>query len=373
MVYLDYSATTPVNKEVLESFNKASLDFFGNPNSLHKLGMQSKKLIDDATEQISSILNVKPNEIIYTSGSSESNNLAIKGIALKYKNRGKHIITSPLEHSSIYGPLNFLTENGFEVDFVKLNSNGLVDLENLKELIREDTILVSIASVNSEIGLLQPIEEIANIVKEHPKCFFHVDMTQSIGKVDIPLTNIDLMSFSAHKIYGLKGIGCLIKKEKVLLEPIIHGGKSTTVFRSGTPATPLIVSISKALRLEHTSLDEKYKNVLEKRNYLKERLEKYENVYINSNDYSIPYVLNFSVIGVKPETMLHALEMDDIYISTQSACSTGQMSKPVFAVTNDEKIALSSLRISISNYTTKEELDLFLKSFDKNYKKLILK
>ena len=373
MVYLDYSATTPVNKEVLESFNKASLDFFGNPNSLHKLGMQSKKLIDDATEQISSILNVKPSEIIYTSGSSESNNLAIKGIALKYKNRGKHIITSSLEHSSIYGPLNFLTENGFEVDFVKLNSNGLVDLENLKELIREDTILVSIASVNSEIGLLQPIEEIANIVKEYPKCFFHVDMTQSIGKVDIPLTNIDLMSFSAHKIYGLKGIGCLIKKEKVLLEPIIHGGKSTTVFRSGTPATPLIVSISKALRLEHTSLDEKYKNVLEKRNYLKERLEKYENVYINSNDYSIPYVLNFSVIGVKPETMLHALEMDDIYISTQSACSTGQMSKPVFAVTNDEKRALSSLRISISNYTTKEELDLFLKSFDKNYKKLILK
>ena len=237
-----------------------------------------------------------------------------------------------------------------------MNSNGLVDLENLKELIREDTILVSIASVNSEIGLLQPIEEIANIVKEYPKCFFHVDMTQSIGKVDIPLTNIDLMSFSAHKIYGLKGIGCLIKKEKVLLEPIIHGGKSTTVFRSGTPATPLIVSISKALRLEHTSLDEKY-----------------ENVYINSNDYSIPYVLNFSVIGVKPETMLHALEMDDIYISTQSACSTGQMSKPVFAVTNDEKRALSSLRISISNYTTKEELDLFLKSFDKNYKKLILK
>lgn len=371
MVYLDYSATTPVNKEVLESFNKASLDFFGNPNSLHKLGMQSKKLIDDATEQISSILNVKPSEIIYTSGSSESNNLAIKGIALKYKNRGKHIITSPLEHSSIYGPLNFLTENGFEVDFVKLNSNGLVDLENLKELIREDTILVSIASVNSEIGLLQPIEEIANIVKEYPKCFFHVDMTQSIGKVDIPLTNIDLMSFSAHKIYGLKGIGCLIKKEKVLLEPIIHGGKSTTVFRSGTPATPLIVSISKALRLEHTSLDEKYKNVLEKRNYLKERLEKYENVYINSNDYSIPYVLNFSVIGVKPETMLHALEMDDIYISTQSACSSKTtLSKAVLALTHDEKRASSSIRISISYLTTKEEIDYFVECFSKCYDEL---
>ncbi len=373
MVYLDYSATTPVNKEVLESFNKACLNYFANPNSLHKIGVEAKKLIDDATDQIASILKVKPSEIIYTSGSSESNNLAIKGIALKYKNRGKHIITSPLEHSSIYGPLNYLTDNGFEVDFVKLDKNGMVDLDNLKTLIRDDTILVSIASVNSEIGLLQPIEEIAHIVKQHPKCFFHVDMTQSIGKVNIPLDNIDLMSFSAHKIYGIKGIGCLIKKEKISLEPLIHGGKSTTVFRSGTPATPLIVSISKALRLATTNLEEKYKNVLDKNNYLKENLKKYENVYINSNDKSIPYVLNISVIGIKPETMLHALEMDDIYISTQSACSTGDKSKPVFALTNDEKRAVSSLRISISNNTTKEELDLFLKSFDKNYNKLMLK
>lgn len=371
MVYLDYSATTPVNKEVLDSFNKAAMNYFANPNSLHKIGVDAKKLIDEATEQIASILNVKPSEIIYTSGSSESNNLAIKGIALKYQNRGKHIITSPLEHSSVYGPLNYLTDNGFEVDFVKLDKNGLIDLEDLENLIRDDTILVSIASVNSEIGLLQPIEKIAKIVKKYPKCFFHVDMTQSIGKVDIPLDDIDLMSFSAHKIYGIKGIGCLIKKEKISLEPLIHGGKSTTVFRSGTPATPLIVSISKALRLAHFNLDLKYEDVLEKNNYLKENLRKYKNVYINSNENSIPYVLNFSVVGIKPETMLHALEMDDIYISTQSACSTGEKSKSVYALTLDEARATSSLRISISYNTTKEELDLFLKSFDKNYNKLM--
>lgn len=373
MVYLDYSATTPVNKDVLDSFNKVCLNYIGNPNSLHKLGIESKTLIDDATEQIASILNVKTSEIIYTSGSSESNNLAIKGIALKYKNRGKHIITSTLEHSSVYGPLNYLTDNGFEVDFVKLDSNGMVDLEDLKELMRDDTILVSIASVNSEIGLLQPIEQIASIVKKFPKCFFHVDMTQSIGKVNISLDNIDLMSFSAHKIYGLKGIGCLIKKEKISLEPLIHGGKSTTVFRSGTPAAPLIVSISKALRLAHTNLYEKYKSVLEKNNYLRQNLKKYENVYINSNDFSIPYILNISVVGIKPETMLHALEADDIYISTQSACSTGAMSKPVFSLTSDERRATSSLRISISYNTSMEELEMFLKSFDKNYNKLMLK
>ncbi|MCM1370578.1 MAG: cysteine desulfurase [Clostridium sp.] len=373
MVYLDYSATTPVNKDVLETFNRVCLEYVGNPNSLHFLGVKSKKLISDATEQIASILNVKPNEVIYTSGSSESNNLAIKGIAFKYQNRGKHIITTPLEHSSIYGPLNYLANKGFEIDFVKLDENGMIDLDNLKSLLRNDTILVSVASVNSEIGLLQPIEEIANIIKEYPKCFFHVDATQSIGKVNIPIENIDLLSFSAHKIYGLKGIGCLIKKEKINLEPIIHGGKSTTVYRSGTPATPLIISISKALRLEHINLEKKYKDVNEKNMYLKEHLKKYENIYINSNDFSIPYILNFSVVGIKPETMLHAFEEDDIYISTQSACSTGDISKPVFALTNDEKRAQSSLRVSISYYTTKEELDLFLKSFDKNYNNLMLK
>ncbi|MBP3921115.1 MAG: cysteine desulfurase [Bacilli bacterium] len=372
MTYLDYSATTPVNKDVLDSFNKVCLNYIGNPNSLHKLGIEANKLIEEATNQIADILGVKSSEIIYTSGSSEANNLAIKGIAMRYKNRGNHIITTPLEHSSINGPLNYLMDNGFEVDFVKLNEFGMVDLDDLKGLIRDTTILVSINSVNSEIGLRQPIEEIGVLLKEYPKIFFHVDMTQSIGKMNIPLDNVDLMSFSAHKIYGLKGIGCLIKKEKISLEPLIHGGKSTTVYRSGTPALGLICSISKALRLATCDLDDRYSHVLKLNTYLKDCLKKYKNVYINSNDYSVPFVLNMSVIGVKPETLLHALEMDDIYISTQSACSSSTtVSKAVMVLTNDEKRASSSVRVSISYLTTMEEINVFLSSFDRIYKRLV--
>lgn len=371
MIYLDYSATTPVNKEVLASFSKAAIEYPGNPNSLHKLGLESNKLIEASTKQIAKILGVKENEIIYTSGSSESNNLAIKGIADKYKNRGKHIITTNFEHSSIYGPISYLQKDGFDVDFVKTLDNGLVDLEDLERLIRDDTILVTICSVNSEIGVRQPIEEIKKIVKKHEKCFLHVDMTQSIGKEKISLDDIDLVSFSAHKFYGLKGIGCLIKKEKIALEPIIHGGKSTTIYRSGTPCLPLIVSLAKALRLTYENFDAKYEHVKELNSYLKEKLSHYDLVRINSNDYCIPHILNISVLNVKPETMQHALEEYDIYISTKTACSSKEnISRAVLALTNDKERAASSVRISLSYLTTKEECDEFLKAFDKCYKEL---
>lgn len=371
MVYLDYSATTPANKEVLDTFVKASEKYIGNPNSLHKLGTDAKNLIDSATNQIKSILKTDK-EVIYTSGSSESNNLVIKGVCSKYKNRGNHIITSPFEHSSIYGPLNYLMDRGFEVDFVNLDENGMVDLNHLKSLMRDTTILVSIASVNSEIGLLQPIDEIGKIVKEYPKCYFHSDMTQSIGKVSVPMDNVDFISFSAHKFFGVKGIGVLLKKENIVIDPLIHGGKSTTNYRSGTPALPLIASLSKALRLAYSDFDKKYNHVLELNKYLKDKLKKYGNVFINSNDYSIPHILNISVIGVKPETMLHALEEYEVYISTQSACSSSNtISKAVLNLTHDEERAKSSIRVSISCLTTKEEIDLFLDAFDKCYNKLV--
>ena len=371
MIYLDYSATTPVRDEVLDSFSKCSREYIGNPNSLHTLGVKSKEIIDAATNQIKELLNLSDVDIIYTSGSSESNNLAIKGICNKYKNRGKHIITTPLEHSSIYGPINYLIDQGFEVSFVKLDSNGLVDLEDLKKLIRDDTILVSINAVNSEIGIRQPIEEIGELLSMYPKIYFHADLTQAIGKIKIDTKNIDLFSFTAHKFYGIKGIGCLVKKDKIVIEPLIHGGKSTTIYRSGTPMPALIVSLAKALRLALENLDDKYNKVLELNKYLKEKLSTYDLVRINSNDACIPYVLNISVLGVKPETMLHALESDDIYISTQSACSaSNNLSKAVLSVTKDEARASSSIRISISYLTTKEEIDTFLKSFKKHYKKL---
>ena len=372
MVYLDYSATTPVRKEVLDTYVEASLRFIGNPNSLHKLGTDAKNLIESATKQIESILDIKDKEVIYTSGSSESNNMVIKGVANKYKNRGKHIITTPFEHSSIYGPLNYLTDEGFEIEFVNIDENGIVDLEHLKNIIRDDTILVSIASVNSEIGILQPIKEIGEIISNYPKCYFHSDMTQSVGKVNVPMDNVDFISFSAHKFFGVKGIGCLLKRNNIVIEPLIHGGKSTSIYSSGTPALPLIVSMSKSLRLAYENFDNKYKHVFELNKYLKSELSKYSNVYINSNDKCIPHILNISVVEVKPETMLHALESYGIYISTQSACSsTSTESKAVLSLTKDEKRSKSSIRISISYMTTKEEIDLFIDAFRKSLERLV--
>ena len=369
MVYLDYSATTPVDERVIDTYSKVCKEFIGNPNSLHKIGVEAKDLIDASTKQIADILGVKTSEIIYTSGASESNNTAIKGICLKYQNRGKHIITTELEHSSVVAPINYLVGLGFEVDFVKLDDNGVVDLDNLRELMRNDTILVSICSVNSEVGVKQPIEEIGKIVKEYPKCFFHSDVTQSMGKEKVDFTNIDLASLSGQKFFGMKGIGCLIKKESIVIEPLIHGGKSTTVYRSGTPATPLIASISKALRLAYENLDKKNEHIKEVHDYLIDKLKDLD-VDINSNKYCINNVVNFSLKNIKSETMLHALELDDIYVSTQTACSTGNYSKAVYSITHDKDKASRSIRISISYLTTKEEIDILIDSLKKNIDKL---
>lgn len=367
MTYLDYSATTPIDEEVIDTFVKAS-KYIGNPNSMHKLGLEAKKLIDASTKQIKELLDLKDEEIIYTSGASEANNLAIKGIE-SYQ-RGNHIITTDLEHSSIYGPLNYLSDKGYDIDIVPLKE-GIVDIEKLKEMITDKTILVSIGAVNSETGIRQPIEEIGKMLKDYPKTFFHSDVTQAVGKIKIDLKDVDMASFSAQKFFGIKGVGALIKKEKINLTPLIHGGKSTTIFRSGTPATQLIASTSKALRLSYENMENDIKHIEKLNQKIKDGLKDYENVYVNSTENSIPHILNISIVGVKPETMLHALEEDEIYISTQSACSTGNTSKAVMAITNDEKKASSSIRVSISRKTTEKEIDKFLESFDKCYKKLI--
>ena len=374
MIYLDYSATTPVNEEVLKVFNKVCLEYPGNSNSLHSLGIKSKELEDYATEKIAKLLKVKPSEIIYTSGSSESNNTAIKGVCNKYKNRGNHIITTNLEHSSVIAPLNYLTKEGFTIDYVKIKDNGLVDIDNLKELLTDETILVSISIVDSEIGLRQNINEIGKLLKEYPKCIFHVDCTQGIGKINIDFTNIDLASISAHKFYGLKGIGLLIKKENIVIEPLIHGGKSTTIYRSGTPPLPLIVSLMKALELIIPNIDKNYEYITKLNNIIKDKLSTYELVHINSTENSIPHILNFSLLKIKPETFIHALEEYNIFISTKSACSkSNTISSSVYALTKNEELSYQTLRISLSYLTTLEEVNKFLEVFDICYKRLLLK
>lgn len=373
MIYLDYSATTPTNEEVLNTFVKTSRDFIGNPNSLHSLGVQAKKLMNKATEKLANLLHIKAEELIYTSGATEANNLAIKGIIGKYPNRGKQIITTPLEHSSVLEPLNKLEKNGYHIRYVKLNEDGTVNMEHLKQLLdEEDTILVSIAMVSSELGILQPINKIGELIKKYPKCFFHSDITQALGKIPVSLEGVDLASFSAHKFYGIKGIGGLVKKDKVELEPLFDGGNSTTIYRSGTPALALIVSLAKALRLALETMNPTYVEQLNQE--IQTTVQKMPQVFINSTSKSIPHILNISIYGVKPETLLHALEEHQIYISTMSACSSDKAeSLAVKTVTHNKENATSSIRISLSVHTTKREVEEFLSIFQSLVEKLRLK
>ena len=374
MIYLDYSATTKPDEKVIEVYNKVAREYYANSNSLHSLGIKSKELEEYATNKIAKLLKVKPTEIIYTSGASESNNQALKGICFKYKQRANHIITTKLEHSSITETVKYLTENGFVVDYVNILENGEVDLEHLKQLINDNTLLVSICAVDSELGIKQPIEKISHIVKCYPKCYLHVDCTQAIGKINIDLSKVDLASISAHKIYGFKGIGLLYKKENIEIDPLIHGGKSTTVYRSGTPALPLIVSMMKALELIIPKVEENYNKVKILNDLVKDNLIKYSKVHINSTEKSIPYVINFSIKDIKPETFVHALDEKNIYISTKSACSKANtMSESVYSVTKNKDYASTILRISLSYLTTEKEIEEFTNSFGECYKKLTLK
>lgn len=373
MIYLDNSATTMVDDRVLETFNKVCKNYPGNSNSLHSLGIKSKELEEYATEKISNLLGVKPSEVIYTSGASESNNTVLKGVASKYKNRGNHIITTPLEHSSVLETCKYLESKGFIIDYVKIKDNGLIDIEDLERLLTDNTILVSVAYVDSELGIRQDIDTISKIVKKHPKCYFHVDATQAIGKIKVDPTNIDFISMSAHKIFGLKGIGLLIKKDNIVIDNLIHGGKSTTIYRSGTPALPLICSLMKALELVIPNIDKNYEYVSLLSNKIKDNLKKYDNIHINSTENSIPYIINFSVIGVKPETFIHTMEEENIYLSTKSACSTSDISLSVDSIYHNRKISMSSIRISLSYKNTEEEIDKFIEVFDKIYNKLVFK
>lgn len=375
MIYLDYSATTPVNEEVLDSYIKVTRDFIGNANSIHTLGMKSKELFLKASKQIADILGVKAKEVIFTSGASESNSTAIKGVAYKYASKGKHIITSELEHKSVLDVMEHLEELGFKVSYVKLLHNGQVDLKNLEELVNKDTILVSICAVNSEVGFKAPLKTIRQVInKKNDKVIFHSDMTQALGKTKVCLADVDLASFSSHKIYAPKGLGILYKKENLDIEPLIYGLTENTPFRGGTPALPLIVSFSKALRIMTDDLDKNVKKVDKLKQLLINGLKKYEGkIIINSNELCVPHIVNISLLKIKAETFVRAIEKEGIYISTNTACSSLDESTVLKAITNDTNISTTSIRISISHNTTAEEIGKFLNAFDKVYNDLLLK
>ena len=364
MIYLDYAANTPVNKEVLDTFNEVSLTYIGNPNSPHHLGILASERLQQSTKQIASLLGAKENEVIYTSGASESNNMAIKGIATSCRRNGKHIITTYLEHASVTGPITVLQNDGYEVDFVDILENGQVDLVHLKELIREDTILISICYIDSEVGVIQPIEEISELLYSYPNCNFHVDATQAVGKLPVIFGKIDLMTFSGHKFYGLNGCGVLLKKDSVILEPLIHGGLSTTTFRSGTPMLALATATEKALTLSMDQLEIRYNYVKQLNNKLRDAFVKYKDVRINSPKEGSPFILNISIKGINTSNLQSELGQYEIYVATKSACcAPNTVSRPIYAMTKDRKRALSTLRISLSHLTSTEDIDRFLECF----------
>ena len=370
MIYLDYSATTPVLKEVLDSYNKVTIDYFGNPNSLHSLGVKSRELLNSATKQISNIFKIKEEEIIYTSGSTEANNLALIGCALAHGKRGSHIVVSKLEHESIYGICNYLESIGFYIDYVKNTADGVIDLDDLKGLVNENTILVSICAVNSELGIRQPLKTIKQVInKENPNTIFHSDMTQAVGKIPINLSDVDMASMSGHKIYGPKGIGMLYKKIGINIKPILYG--SNKDIRPVTPALPLIVSFSKALRIANSDLDKKESTIKKHNDKICEFLSGYPKILINKTPYSIPNILNISLMNIKPETFIHALEKHDVYVSSNTACSSGKISSAVLGVYGDKKRALTTIRISLSYMTTNEEINEFINIFESVYNKLM--
>lgn len=365
MIYLDYAAGTPVDQEVLDLFYETTKKYYANPNSSHQLGKLEKNMIDQSTSNILKNMNLNDSEVIYTSGASESNNLALKGICERYKNYGKHILISSLEHNSIVSSATNLQELGFEVELIPVNKQGFIEVETLKQMIREDTILVSVCSVDSEIGLRQPIEEIGLMLKEYPHCYFHSDASQSIGKVNIDYTNVDLITITPHKFYGLNGFGMLIKKKIIGLKPQINGGKSTTIYRSGTPCLADIIACDKALEIALKKTEERYQYIKSLNEKIKNHFKIYPDVRINSTDYSIPHTLNFSVKGIKALSIQEYLEKKQVYVSTKTSCCPIETpSKLVYALTHDKGISSSSVRISLSHLTKEKEIDEFLEIFD---------
>ena len=370
MIYLDYSATTPVDIDVFDTLSKVTKNYIGNPNSMHSLGQKSMELLESATKQIADIFGVSSNEIVYTGGSTESNNMAIIGAALANHKKGKHIIVSKLEHPSIYVICDYLKSIGFEISYVKNDSDGLIDFDDLKKLIREDTILVSISAVNSEIGIRQPLKMIRQIIKkENIGTVFHSDMTQAIGKVSVNMRDTDLASVSGQKIFGPKGIGFLYKSSMIKLTPLLYGSTKENI-NPGTPPLPLIAALSKAVRLANENLEKKERFVTLLNEKIVNTLSKYPNILFNKTKYSIPHILNISVMDVMPEVMVHALASHEIYVSSNTACSSGEVSNAVLAIYNDLNRAKHTIRISLSHVTTTEEINRFLEVFKEEYEKL---
>lgn len=361
MIYLDNSATTKPHEEVLESFQQVSRKLYANPSSIHPFGGEAEELLRQARIQAASLMQIQMEEIVFTSGGTEGNNLAIKGIALKHHERGKHIITSAIEHPSVLKACESLKEFGFDVTYLPVNEEAVVSVTDLKNAIRDDTILVSMIHVHNELGSIQPIIEMGKIIKKHPKVFFHVDNVQGFGKVPLLLKNsgIDLCTLSGHKLNGLKGTGLLYVKKGTALYPLLHGGNQENSYRSGTENVAGAVSLVKAMRLHVEQQNEKNDYLYQLQAVAKEHIQHMEFIEWNTPQNAAPHIINISVVGLKPEIIIHTLAEKGIYISTKSACSSKELKESSVLIqcgfSHDR--AASALRISMSYETEQAEID----------------
>lgn len=362
MIYFDNAATTRVRPEVMAVFTKTAQDY-GNPDSLHQLGRQAKVNMEESRRRIAKLLGILPEEIIFTSCGSETNTLAVVGYALANSHRGKHLITTNVEHSSMEHAMDFLESLGYEITRLPIHENGTISLEELKNAMRKDTILVSILHVNNEMGAINPLKDIARIVHTHPTCKFHADCTQSFGKEAIPIDQLDLMTMSAHKIHGLKGSAMLIKKKNIQLCPIIQGGQQEQGLRGGTENTPANIALAKTIRLALDEQKASHDNAEKICDYLVKEIKQIPGSHIHSPQGHSPFILAVSFDGMTSEVLCNALDAKGVCVSARSTCdSEATGANPVLrAMGVSEHDATHSIRLSFSSESTLEEAKAFIK------------
>lgn len=364
MIYLDNSSTTAVDPEVIETMINVMKNFYGNPSSLHDFGVQAENVMEKSREVIADQLRCLSQEIIFTSGGTEANNLAIQGVAYQYQRRGKHLITSEVEHESVYNVYQKLEKQGWEVTYLPVDFLGRVRLEDVEKAITKQTVLVSIIHVNNEVGTIQPISDIGRILKAHPRVFFHVDAVQSFGRVAlIPgQANIDLLSISAHKFHGPKGIGCLFKAKSMSLDSLFLGGGQEYGFRSGTQNIPAIAGMAKAILSAEKKRIDFLKQCATWKSIIINRLTKsIRDIKVNgdvSEEGGVPYIVSLSFPSLKSEVLVHALEDQSILVGTKSACSSKRdsPSRVLLAMGVDTRTALGTIRISMGFETDEMEI-----------------
>ena len=373
MIYFDSTATTKPTNEIIELYNKISTEYWYNSSSAYTVGIKSNNLLLKSIEVVKEVLQLKNHNVIYTSGATEANNLAIHGICNNFINQNKRIIITKIEHPSVFNVFKNLEQLGFDVIYLDVDNKGIIDIEQLKNTLTKETILVSIMWVNNVIGSIQPINEVIKLLKDYPRCKLHIDAVQGLGKIknNFNFNDVDLLTMSSHKLEGIKGSGALIYNNKINLVNHLHGANQQLGIKPGTVDLASAVTTSKTIQNAYKTIDEHYKYVSELNKYLRDKIKEL-NLIINSPIEQVsPYIFNISIKEHNAETIMHYLEQKEIYVSIGSACGskTKKPEKTIYAITNDLDLATTSIRISLSHHNTKEEIDILIKYLKEYLKK----